>query len=217
MTPSAAMDDPQIDPVGGAREEPVGWEEVALEPTRSLAYRLGQKIGAVAAAVLGLIFVIIAVGAALAAIVFGVILVIKLLPAHVPEKRNPGYLDNVFANRWVVWAARLAALGFAVVAAFGSLYVCASIVMRMVKGHWLRSAGPFQAEVVEKVTEELNEAGDIWLNAWQESESRNTELSQHLEQATESIQWLVDRLNEAGFDWSAHQDATEAEESEDSA
>jgi hypothetical protein len=162
-----------------------------LEPEQSLA----NKIGTVAAALLGLAFVIIAIGAALAALAAGVILVIKVLPGHVTVKNNPGYLDNVFGNRWIVWAARVALLGFGVVAAFTSLYVCASIIMRMVKGHWLRSAGPFQAEV-EQAQQELSGA-ETWIADWQATEARNTDLSQHLEQANATIEWLANQLDEA--------------------
>jgi hypothetical protein len=83
-----------------------------------------------------------------------------LYPADLPESRNPGFLDNVFDNRGVLWAARLLLVSAAAVLAFGGIFIVLSIGIRMKNGEWLRRAGPF--EISEGALGQAEEAGDFW-------------------------------------------------------
>jgi hypothetical protein len=74
-------------------------------------------------------------------------LVAALFPADVSRKGDPGYLDVVFENGLVIFAARLVVLGAALVLLLGAVYVTASMVVRVKRGEWLRRAGPFEAEL----------------------------------------------------------------------
>lgn len=70
-----------------------------------------------------------------------------LYPADLPTSRNPGFVDNVFDNRGVLWAARMLLMSAAAVLAFGGIFIVASIGIRMKNGEWLRRAGPFEISV----------------------------------------------------------------------
>lgn len=74
------------------------------------------------------------------------LLVKGLYPADLPESRNPDFVDNVFDNRGVLWAARLLLVSGAGVLAFGGTFIVLSIGIRMKKGEWLRRAGPSRSQ-----------------------------------------------------------------------
>jgi hypothetical protein len=63
-----------------------------------------------------------------------VLLVKGLYPADLPESRNPDFVDNVFDNRGVLWAARLLLVSAAGVLAFGGVFTVLSIGIRMKNG-----------------------------------------------------------------------------------
>jgi hypothetical protein len=67
-----------------------------------------------------------------------------LYPTELPGSREPDFVDNIFDNRGVLWAARLLLVSAAGVLAFGGIFIVVSIGMRMKKGEWLRRAGPFE-------------------------------------------------------------------------
>src|SRR4051812_13559390 len=91
------------------------------------------------------------------------LLVRGLYPADLPASRNPDFLDNVFHNRAVLWAARLLLVSAAGVLAFGGIFIVASIGVRMKNGEWLRRAGPF--EISEGPAHQTAGEVDFWLRA----------------------------------------------------
>lgn len=92
-----------------------------------------------------------------------VLLVKGLYPADLPESRNPDFVDNVFDNRGVLWAARLLLVSATGVLAFGGIFIVVSIGIRMKNGEWLRRAGPF--EISEGPLDEAEEEADFWHRA----------------------------------------------------
>jgi hypothetical protein len=72
------------------------------------------------------------------------VLVKGLYPVDLPASASPDFIDNVFDNRGVLWAARLLLVSAAAVLAFGGTFIALSIGMRMKNGQWLRRAGPFE-------------------------------------------------------------------------
>jgi hypothetical protein len=58
----------------------------------------------------------------IAACVVGLVLLVKgLYPADLPPVTNPDFIDNIFDNRAVVWAARLLLVSATAVLAFGGV------------------------------------------------------------------------------------------------
>jgi hypothetical protein len=88
------------------------------------------------------------------ACVVGIVLLVKgLYPTDLPSAKNPDFIDNVFDNRAVVWAAPLLLVSAAAVLAFGGLFIVISTGIRMANGEWLRKAGPF--EISETAVSEI--------------------------------------------------------------
>jgi hypothetical protein len=93
---------------------------------------------------------------------FGILILLLvrgLYPVDLPESRNPDFVDNVFDNRGVLWAARLLLVSAAAVLAFGGIFIV-SIGIRMKNGEWLRRAGPF--EISERRLGLAEEEADFW-------------------------------------------------------
>lgn len=62
----------------------------------------------------------------------GLVLLIKgLYPADLPLTKNPNFIDNIFDNRAVIWAARLLLVSAAAVLAFGGVFIVISVGIRM--------------------------------------------------------------------------------------
>jgi hypothetical protein len=84
-------------------------------------------------------------GCVLAGLAIALVLLGKgLYPADLPSARNPDFVDSIFDNRGVLWAARLLLVSAAGVLAFGGIFIVLSIGIRMKSGEWLRRAGPFE-------------------------------------------------------------------------
>jgi len=67
--------------------------------------------------------------------VVGIALLVKgLYPVDLPASRDPDFIDNVFANRAVLWAARLLLVSASGVLALGGIFIAASIGIRMKNG-----------------------------------------------------------------------------------
>ena len=76
---------------------------------------------------------VIAGVALLVVVAVGIVLLVKgLYPTDLPESRNPDFIDTVFDNRAVVWAARLLLVSAAGVLAFGGIFIVLSIAIRMI-------------------------------------------------------------------------------------
>jgi len=121
---------------------------------------------------------LIRLGLVVACAVAIVLLVKSLYPADLPESRNPDFIDNVFDNRAVLWAARLLLVSAAGVLAFGGVFIVVSIGIRMKNGEWLRRAGPF--EISEGTLSQARNGADFWRRAAVASEEEVVALSAEL-------------------------------------
>src|ERR1043165_1538481 len=88
------------------------------------------------------------------------LLVRGLYPADLPQSPAPDFVDNVFDNRGVLWAARLLMVSATGVLAFGGIFIVISIAIRMRNGEWLRRAGPF--EISERKLFQAQEEIGYW-------------------------------------------------------
>ncbi|HEX6602659.1 MAG TPA: hypothetical protein VF030_08450 [Solirubrobacterales bacterium] len=119
-------------------------------------------------------------GVAATAAVAMVLLVKGLYPADLPESRNPDFVDNVFDNRGVLWAARMLLVSAAGVLAFGGIFIVLSIGIRMKKGEWLRRAGPF--EISEGDLKKSEDEVEFWCRAALTSREEATSLRERIAQ-----------------------------------
>jgi hypothetical protein len=118
-------------------------------------------------------------GGMFVAVAVALVLLVKgLYPADLPQTRNPDFVDNVFDNRGVLWAARLLLVSAAGVLAIGGVFIVVSIGIRMKNGEWLRRAGPF--EISEGTTGEAEEEAGFWRRVALESEREVADLREHL-------------------------------------
>ena len=122
----------------------------------------------------------------LAAIVFGIA---QLAPDEAPDKRDPSFIDAIFANVVVIAAARALLLIAAVVGLIALVYIGASAAVRLARGEWLQRAGPFQPQLQE-VADSLAET-DTFLEEWLEATDVNEELTRTLEERDEAIRELL--------------------------
>jgi hypothetical protein len=113
------------------------------------------------------------------------LLVKGLYPADLPESRSPDFIDNVFDNRGVLWAARLLLVSAAGVLAFGGVFIVVSIGIRMKNREWLRRAGPF--EISEGLLGRARDRADFWRQAAVRSEGEVIRLREELRQFEELI------------------------------
>ena len=113
--------------------------------------------------------------------VLGIWALIDMFPGEVPETKDPGYIDVIFQNRFVVFAARLVVLSAAFVLMLGAIYVASSMIVRIKRGQWLRRAGPFESELAE-AQETLGEDVNSLLESLDQAWESNQELEQRLEE-----------------------------------
>lgn len=131
--------------------------------------------------------VLAALGVAVCAV--GIALLVKgLYPVDLPLTENPDFIDNVFDNRGVIWAARLLLVSAAAVLAFGGVFIVVSIGTRMKKGEWLRRAGPF--EVSETTVSEIEGQLDQWRSTALARQEKVIELTERLDESDELIEGL---------------------------
>lgn len=122
----------------------------------------------------------------LAICIAGVALLAKgLYPVNLPPMKDPDFIDTVFDNRAVVWAARLLLVS---ILAFGGSFIVVSIVIRMKNGEWLRRAGPF--EVSEVTLSEVEEQRERWRIAALLEHEEVIELTERLKESDELIAQL---------------------------
>jgi len=181
-SPSA---DPDVTDVDGEVAEP-------FATPASLGYRVGVAFGGLVL----LILVVATFAAAIGALVAMGFLAYTVLPESVPAKANPGYVDVIFENRWIIWVSRMAILAAGAAFGFFAIYVVTSIIARMTRRQWLRSGGPFHAEVAERADDALDIASDVYQDLWNHSEERNRDLEQQLEETNMVVEELLARLAE---------------------
>lgn len=108
-----------------------------------------------------------------------------LYPADLPESPNPDFIDNVFDNRGVLWAARLLLVSAAGVLAFGGIFIVVSIGIRMRNREWLRRAGPFEISEGEASVAEGD--AEFWCEAAVAAEKDAARLREHVSRLEELI------------------------------
>ncbi len=118
------------------------------------------------------------------------LLVRGLYPADLPQSPTPDFVDNVFDNRGVLWAARLLMVSAAGVLAFGGIFIVFSIAIRMQNGEWLRRAGPF--EISERKLFQAQDEIDYWEQEAVTNEREVAALRKQLEQSRQVIAGLQD-------------------------
>lgn len=134
-------------------------------------------------------------GLLLVAAVLGVVLLaIGMFPADLPSKTSPSFIDTIFDNRGVIWAARLLLVSAAAVLAFGGVFIVASTVIRMKNGEWLRRAGPF--EVSEAASSGIVGQAEHWREAALASGEEVAELTKQLDESGELVEQLHELLSE---------------------
>lgn len=132
--------------------------------------------------------VVVRLGLVMACAIALVLLVKGLYPADLPESRNPDFVDNVFDNRGVLWAARLLLVTAAGVLAFGGIFIVVSIASRMKNGEWLRRAGPF--EISEGPLHKTEDETDFWRRAALASQEETDVLRGDLQQSEELLRGI---------------------------
>jgi hypothetical protein len=167
-------------------------DDAPFATSASLGYRVGVYLGGAVV----LVLIVATFAAAIGVLVGMALLAYAVLPDQVPLKANPGYRDVVFANRWIIWTVRMGLLAGGAAFGFFSIYAVTSIVARMTKRQWLRSGGPFHAEIAEKAKDELDAAGDVFAELWRDSEERNEALEEQLAASNEALQELLEQLPE---------------------
>jgi hypothetical protein len=88
----------------------------------------------------------------LAAAFVAIALLVKgLYPTDLPASRNPDFIDNIFDNRGVLWAARMLLVSAAAVLAFGGIFIVVSIGIRMKNGSGCAVLGPLRSPSIALV------------------------------------------------------------------
>jgi hypothetical protein len=129
----------------------------------------------------------VGIGIALFVGVLALMLLVKgLYPADLPSGRNPDFVDTIFDNRGVVWAARLLLVSAAAVLAFGGIFIVLSIGIRMKNEEWLRRAGPF--EISEGKLGQTEEEAAFWRQAALASREETASLREQLRRSKEVIE-----------------------------
>ena len=120
-----------------------------------------------------------------------VLLALVLLPASVPQEKNPHWLDLIVDNRWVVWLIRLSGLAILVMFAVFAVYFVRSINHRMRQRHWLKTGAGLEAEIASDALDDL----EPLLENLTTAEGRAEELEEQLAASNEAIQQLYNLLN----------------------
>ena len=128
-----------------------------------------------------------------------VLLAIGMFPADLPTKADPTFIDTIFDNRGVIWAARLLLVSAAGVLAFGGVFIVASTAIRMKNGEWLHRAGPF--EVSEDTAGEFEGQVERWREVAAIRQEHVEELTEQLVASDELIQQLRGALSMGKERW----------------
>jgi len=141
----------------------------------------GRRAPSTASSVVGVILLV--------ALVAGLALLLKgLFPADLPQPDDPNFVDGIFNNKGVVWAARILLVSAAVVLAVGGIFIVASTVVRMRTGDWLKRAGPF--EVSETAVAELEDQITFWRSAALDGQDEVAILRERLEASDDLVEQL---------------------------
>lgn len=159
--------------------------EAPPAPAESASAETGNQAETPSA--MSVVFVVAFVLLLVAAVGFGLA---RLAPDDAPAKRDPSFIDAIFANVVVIAAARALLLVTAVVLLIALLYIASSVVARLYRREWLRKAGPFEP-AVNQVDERLQEAGDFAVDLSEETAKEKEELLSMIEDRDEAIRELL--------------------------
>lgn len=109
-----------------------------------------------------------------------------LYPTDLPSSPDPDFVDNIFDNRAVLWAARLLLVSAAGVLAFGGSFIVLSIGMRIRNREWLRRAGPF--EISESSLEQAESENNFWRQLALRHHEEVLDIREQLKRADEWIE-----------------------------
>jgi hypothetical protein len=146
-----------------------------------------EVVGGPAMAV-GLVVIVILLGVVVLGAVF-------TFPTHGTPSQG-GFVNDVFASKPTLWAARLLVLAAVAVAAVGGIYVVTSIVQWMQTGYPLQQLGPFR--VSEKNAREIQRQIDSDVERLEglleEANSANSELAARLRASEQEYEDLLKEL-----------------------
>jgi nitrogen fixation/metabolism regulation signal transduction histidine kinase len=128
-------------------------------------------------------------------VILGVVVLYRIYPGQLAEKANPGFLDNVFNNNLVVFAARLVLVSSALVLAFLGAHLIWSVVRWFRLGHLVTKLGPLQ--VSEHAVQTLRAELEFWRG---QASALNDQVQALTDQLEENEQLLEDLLGEDGDD-----------------
>jgi hypothetical protein len=111
-----------------------------------------------------------------------------LYPVDLPVALSPDFIDTIFDNRFVIWAARLLLVSAAAVLAFGGVFIALSIGIRIRRGHWLSKAGPF--EISGAAEEKIESHIDFWRDSAIEGRTEIKQLKGQLQESDELAEEL---------------------------
>lgn len=117
-----------------------------------------------------------------ALLVGGIVMAVQLWPDAIPRKKDPGFLDNIFASRLIVWTMRMLLF-------VGVLYAAGSIVHLISQNRWLSDFGPFK--VSEKVVDELEQRVQSGAEELEKQAEQAAELAKRLERRDREVVKLV--------------------------
>jgi hypothetical protein len=154
--------------------EPLG----AVDADSSNSQSLGQKI-------LGVLLLVVL-------LVLAGLVVVEIFPHHVSNAKDPSFVDNIFANQFVLMFVRVALIAAAI-------YVVVSVIALMGGRRWLSELGPFKVSdpiarldsSARLLQNELQEAVDTI----QELEGRLVESDETLAKAQGDIGTLLDYID----------------------
>ena len=143
----------------------------------------------IAASLIALIFLGVLVGLILAVPAALIYSIYKAFP-HDPiqAKPNASWLDLIFSNQYVVFAARIVLISLALVLLFAGIYISTSIFMRMYRKEWLKKAGGLEAAITERAADQVDESREEYEAVINDLMRENEELTNLLEQATSQLE-----------------------------
>lgn len=128
----------------------------------------------------------------------GAIVLYRIYPAHIHEKANPGFIDNIFDSGLVVFAARLVLLSAALVLAFAGAHIVVSIVSWVKHKQWLTKFGPF--EVSREAIEQLQGLAQFWQEQALQQANEVQQLQQQLQETNQLLELFLGDQPEEGLD-----------------
>jgi hypothetical protein len=151
------------------------------EPTARWVSAVGTLLGFAVLAAIG------AVG------VYGLI---EIYPDDVVEPTNADFLDNIFANEFVLFAARLVLFAAGAVAFFAAFFAILSVIQWIKNRQWLRRAGPFEVAEATAAVADLKGEIEFWRGLAESSGEELEDLRQQLQKNDEVVERLWDRIND---------------------